>query len=327
MMELLYCITMKILSAALFLSSAFSVCAAEPPRVITDIAPVHSLVAMVMGERGAPVLLLPAGRSPHGYALKPSQARALQSADVVVRVGGTLTPWLASALGSLGRGVADVELLETAGTTRLAYREGVALGDSDHAHDHGADHDAHREEHDQHAGDADVDPHAWLDPSNAAHWLGAIATALAAADPDGAVMYRRNAAESRERIEQLTREIAAAVEPFYDVTFLVYHDAFHYYEARFGIEAAGSVARGDGAAPGARRLREVRSLARSDSATCLFTEPQIPDRAASTVAEGSSLRRATLDPLGAGLSPGPNLYPALMRRLTESFVAWRGKAG
>ena len=321
---------------------------ADAPRVATDIPPVHSLVARVMQGVGEPVLVLPPGASPHGHAMRPSEAAALADADLVVWMGEGLTPWLARGIDALASGAASVELLKSAGTSLLGYREGATFerhenGGAEHG---GAEHaeaghagpaglhateDGHADE-DRGAGrDAParahgVNPHAWLDPENAKLWLEAIAAALADADPGNSGAYARNAAEGRAELEALTAELTETLEPVRGRPFVVFHDAYHYFEHRFGLEAAGAISLGDAAAPSPARLAAVRRAVRETGARCIFAEPQFAPGLIATVVEGTDARAAILDPLGASLAPGPDLYPELLRSLAADLRDCLGEA-
>lgn len=324
---------------------------AEAPSVVTDIPPVHSLAAQVMDGIGAPQLILPPGASPHGYAMRPSEAQALSEADLVIWIGPELTPWLDRAVDSLAGDVPSLRLLEAPGTRQLEFREGATFeahdhgdhgnddhgheehGHDDHAHDdHGHDDHAHddhahddhgHDDHahgDDHAHDHDgVDPHAWLDPENARAWLGVIAAALAEADPDNAETYMANARAAEADLDTLAADVTAMVEPLQGKPFIVFHDAYHYFEARFGMEAAGAVSLGDASSPGPARLREIRETVTGLGANCVFSEPQFEPNLVTTVTEGTDARSGVLDPLGAALEPGPELYGALIRGLAEGL--------
>jgi zinc transport system substrate-binding protein len=283
---------------------------AEPgagPTVVASIAPVHSLVARVMQGAGEPYLLLPPDASPHDHALRPSDAAALERAALVFWVGPRLEPWVARPLMMLARGGRVVRLSGTPGLTRLAHREGSAF----EAHDHNSRPDP---------GAYETDPHLWLDPENAKLWLTAIATALAEADPENRALYQANAAAARAGLDTLATEISARLAPVIGRPFVVFHDAFHYFENRFGIEAAGAVALSDARAPGPARIAGIRDHIRSLGAVCLFREPQFRSAMVATVAEGTGVRIGLLDPLGAGLQPGPGLYPGLLRGLADSLA-------
>lgn len=316
----------------------------DVPQVVTDIAPVHSLVARVMTGAGEPALVVPPGASPHGHAMRPSEAAALERADLVFWVGEELTPWLGDAIEALSGKAHVVGLLDAETTRILPFREGVAFAAHDHgageddghghegdaeSHEHGHDHE-HEHEHEAAAQDDEAhdqghahegaDPHAWLDPRNARAWLALIAGELAEHDPQNAALYAANAETARAELEALEAEIAARIAPVRDLPFLVFHDAYQYFEDRFGVTAAGSIALGDAAEPGPARIAELRDLARGEGIECIFSEPQFDPRLVRTVF-GDVARHGVLDPLATGRAPGPDLYPALLRDMAESFVS------
>ncbi|MEW9918508.1 zinc ABC transporter substrate-binding protein [Marimonas sp. MJW-29] len=316
----------RLLCLILFVASPLH---AEAPRVATDIAPVHSLVAQVMQGVGEPDLVIPPGASPHGYAMRPSEARALGAADLVVWVGPALTPWLEEPLDSLAPHARRLSLMEGQGLTLLPFREGAAWEDAhDHGHDdHGHDDHAHeKHEHGHDHGHSEThhgyaDPHLWLDPVNGAQALALIAGALADADPENADRYHANARAGQDRLAALTQELAATLEPVSGRPFIVFHDAFHYFEARFGIEARGAVSAGDAAEPGAARISELRAHLAKTEAKCAFSEPQMNVGVLETVIEGQGTRVAVLDPLGSSLPLGPDLYPDLLGALAATMVS------
>jgi zinc transport system substrate-binding protein len=287
--------------------------------VVASIAPVHSLVARVMQGAGAPHLLLPPGASPHDHAMRPSDAAALERAALVFWVGPGLERWLTRSLTTLAAGARVVRLADTPGLTLLAIRDGALF----EAHEHGPE-PGPAPDH----GVGGTDPHLWLDPMNAKLWLGAIATALAEADPARRSLYRANAEAARAEIDALAAAIDARLAPVRGRPFVVFHDSFHYFEHRFGIEAAGAVALGDARAPGPRRIAEIRSRLHAigvvpgavAGSLCLFREPQLRSALVDDLAEGAAARLGLLDPLGAGLRPGPDLYPALLRGLADSLA-------
>ncbi|MCA0869896.1 zinc ABC transporter substrate-binding protein [Seohaeicola saemankumensis] len=299
---------------------------AEVPRVVADIAPVHALTAQVMQGVGAPELILQPGISPHGYSLRPSQARALQSADLVVWIGEELTPWLAKPLETLAASAGHLALLDMESTQRLSYRD--ADHEDEGGDDHG-DHDEHDDEHDGHDDDHGhahdgVDPHAWLDPENAQAWLHVIAAELSARDPENAAVYTANAARGAERIAALQADIDARLEGMRGRPFIAFHDAYQYFERRFGLSLAGTVSRGDAADPGPARLAALRDLLGQGDIACAFTEPQLNTRLLETVIEGQGVPVLVLDPMGAGVTPGPALYESILMNMADGFAACGG---
>lgn len=292
------------LALALMLA-ALPLRAASGAEVVTSIAPVHSLAARVMQGIDTPYLLLPPGASPHDHALRPSDATALESAALVFWIGPRLEPWLQRPLSTLATGARVVRLADTLGLTRLAQREGAAF----EAHD---DEQSHPED--------ETDLHLWLDPSNAKLWLGTMAAALAEADPENQAQYLANAEAARAELDALVFEIDARMSPVRGHPFIVFHDAFHYFERRFNINAAGAVALSDARTPGPARIAEIRERIGALDAVCLFREPQFRAALVATVAEGTGVRVGVLDPLGTNLRPGPELYPNLLRNLADALA-------
>ena len=338
------------LTAALMGSTAM----ADVPSVAVDIAPIHSLVARVMEGVGTPDLVIPPGASPHEYSLRPSEAAALQNADVVFWMGEDLTPWLEDAVETLAEGAAVTALLETDGTSLLEFRESALFEGHDHGDDDDHGHDEHAEEkhddheHDEHAeGEHDEhghedhaedahddheehaedehgheghdhgahDPHAWLSPDNAAAWMNVIAAQLSAADPDNAGAYFANAAAGREEIEALKGEVSAVLDPLRGHKFVVFHDAYQYFEVAFDFPASGAIALGDAADPSPARIAEIQGRVGDESIDCVLAEPQHNPAMVATVMDGTDAATGVLDPLGSDLAPGTELYPQLMKNL------------
>lgn len=309
--------------SAMFLSA--SIAQAEVPHVAVDIAPVHSLVAQVMEGAGTPDLIMRPGASPHHYALRPSEAAALSEADLVVWMGEGLTPWLGSTIDKLSGEARSIELLEADGTRLLPFREGIGfdLGD----HDDEAEHDNHDEHNDDEHGDheahdhaGDVDPHAWLDPQNARHWLTLIAAELSELDPENATLYQTNASHGADRIMAVEQEIAARLAALEDVPFLLQHDAYHYFEEAFDIPAAAAISLGDAARPGPARIAALRDLIAAHRITCVLTEPQFDPKLATSLVT-DNLQTGILDPMGSAYEPGAELYASLMLGLADGFAA------
>ena len=302
-------------SLALFASPAF----AEAPRVVVDTAPLHSLVARVMqGAGAAPDLLLPPGGSPHDSALRPSDARRLSQADLVVWTGPALLPWMAEALPALAPDAETLALLEQDGWAKLPLRDEADFeGASDHDHGH-----SHKHEHEE--GEAAIDPHAWLDPEVAADWMRGIAATLAGIDPENAALYEDNAAEAIARDAEMTERLAAQLAPLSGRPYLVPHDAYQYFERRFDLPAAGALALSDAAAPGPARIAELRDKVAREGIACVLTDPETPPDLVALLREGTQAATAETDPDALRLTPGPDLYPALIEGLAEAIEGCLG---
>jgi zinc transport system substrate-binding protein len=314
------------LTAALMGGVAF----AEVPRVAVDIAPVHSLVARVMDGVGTPDLIIQSGASPHEYSLRPSEASAMQEADLVFWIGPDLTPWLTEAVETLAPNAAVTALLEAEGTIELAFRENALFeahdhGDEDHGepaeeHDHGHD-DEHADE-ESHAGHdhGGYDPHAWLSPQNAASWLNVIAAQLSAADPDNAGAYFANAAAGRAEIDALVTQVNATLDPVRGKRFVVFHDAYQYFEADFDFPASGAISIADASDPSPARIAEIQGRIVEENIACVLAEPQFNAGLVSTVLDGSEANTGVIDPLGSDLELGAALYPQLISNMATALV-------
>lgn len=300
-----------------------SMAQAEVPRVAVDIAPVHSLVAQVMEGVGEPDLIMRPGASPHHYALRPSEAAALSEADLVIWMGEGLTPWLEGAVRKLAGGARSTALLEVTQTRLLPLREGVGF---EHApHDDHDDHEEHgdpgeHEEHDEHHEHGNMDPHAWLDPDNAQQWMRLIAGELSQLDPDNAERYRQNAERGAAQLEEAKRQISQSLAPVRAAQTMVFHDAYQYFEAAFDIPVAAAISLGDAARPGPARIAALRDLVLARGVTCVLTEPQFDPKLATAILPDGH-KTGVLDPMGAGIEPGADLYGAMLQSLADGFLA------
>jgi len=311
--------------------------AVAAPRLATDIAPVHSIAARVMADIGEPGLILPPGASPHGYALRPSEAQLLQDADLVVWIGPTLTPWLADPIATLAPQATLVTLAEAPDLETLPIRAGGPFEadehEEEHDHEHADEaHDHEAEEHAEEAHDHDatvppeaIDGHLWLDPDNAIAMARAIAAALGEADPANAAAYAANAEAFAAETTAQAATIEARLAPLRGRPFIVFHDGYQYFEHSFDLPAAGSIALHDGDAPGTARIAAIRDRVIADGVVCAFAEPEFAPALLETVIEGTPARAGRLDGIGASLTPGPDLYPALLDGLADGLEACLGQ--
>ncbi|MDO3377795.1 zinc ABC transporter substrate-binding protein [Geoalkalibacter halelectricus] len=332
----------KVLPVFLVLLLATSVWA--EPRVVVSIKPVHSLVAAVMEGIAEPDLLLSGGESPHGHALRPSQARALAAADLVFWIGPDLETFLVRPLRSLSAGARVVSLLDTPGIELHAARAGGVWEAHHHGHGHDHGHGHHHDKDHKHPkpdhnhkrdhshnhdhGHADKrepepspDAHLWLDPVNARAIVALALAELSELIPAERERLAANAARLTQRLQDLEAELEGLLAPVREVPFVVFHDAYQYLEKRYRLNAVGSITLDPERTPSAQRVREVQGLIRARGARCVFAEPQFTPRLVATVVEGSGARQGVLDPLGADLEPGSEAYFRLLRDLGENLHA------
>ena len=309
---------------------------AETPDVVVSIKPIHSLVAAVMQGVGEPKLIVEGAASPHTYSLKPSNAAALQDADLVFWVGHGLEAFLEKPLTALGSKATIVELDDAPGLEKLQFREGGPFeahtheGEEGHDHAHGEeghDHAKETEEGHDHAAEAghqheehgEFDMHLWLSPDNARAIATEAARALSEKDPANAETYNKNLAALTEKLAALDKEVAETVAPVKEKPFIVFHDAYQYFEHHYGVQAAGSITVSPETLPGAERLTQIRDKVKTLGATCVFAEPQFEPKLVNVVLEGTSAKSGVLDPEAATLEPGSELYFTLMRSIATSL--------
>lgn len=302
-----------LLAAAATAGGIGAASAAEPPLVVVSILPLHGLAAAVMEGVGRPHLLVPPGSSPHTFQLKPSEARKLQDADIVVRVGEALETFLEKPLETLAKRATVVDVAKLPGVETLAPREGGVWGEHDHDHGHG-----HGRSADRHAA---IDGHLWLDPLNGRAIVLALGEVLAQRDPANAERYRANAAREAMRIADVHADLERRLRPVASRPFVVFHDAYQYFERRYGLAAAGSITVSPERQPSAKRLAALRRTIRERGALCVFAEPQFKAPVVASVVEGTGVRTGTLDPVGAPpIEPGPEAYRTLLDRLARDLV-------
>ena len=307
--------------------------------VVTSIKPVHSLVSSVMNGVGSPYLILDGASSPHTYSLKPSEARKLQEAKLVFWMGDEIEAFLKEPIKNISDSAETIKLLNAHGLKRIKFREGGMFDDHGHddhekhaekKHDHGDDdHEKHAEKKHDHGGDdhekhdnhahGEIDPHVWLDPVNAKALVHEIEEALVKADPAHSSVYRENARKLRSQLDSLVNELRDQLEPVQDKSFIVFHDAYHYFEQRFDVSAVGSITVSPEVLPGAQRISELREKIMSLGAACIFSEPQFEPKLVKSLVEGSGAKTGVLDPLGASIASGPDMYFQLLRNMASSI--------
>lgn len=302
---------MRLLSTLALIAATSAPAMAQPPSVVADIAATGSLTQMVLGDLGQVRVLLPAGANTHHHQMRPSDARALQDAGLLVWIGPELTPWLQRAATSAGDD-GQLQLLRMPGTHQRDY-EGAGADHPAADHDHAPGEAPH-----VHAG---LDPHAWLDPSNAAPWLRTIAERLATLDPDNAATYRANASAGIQQIAALDRRLMKQLEPIRGREFIVFHDAYGYFTEHFDLRPGLAVQLGDASTPSAARLSELRDQIADSTATCAFPAFGQSTALIDAVVTGTQVRvGAPLDPEGGAVDVDAQLYPRLMMGIADALT-------
>ena len=303
-------------------------------KVVTSIKPIHSLASYLMDGVGKPDLIVDGYASPHGFALKPSHAKMLQNADLIFWVGEDLENFLEKPLKSIAKKAEKIELMEIKGLNKLKFRERNIFeehdehGHDDHAKkeddhdDHGHDEDGHKEDdHDDHGHEGHAhgehDPHIWLDPMNAKVILEEMTEHLIENDQANASKYKANLKKAQKDLDKLTKKVKSELKK--DFKSIVFHDAYQYFEKRFDVNVLGAFTVNTDVMPGAEQLAEIREIIEHDKVSCVFSEPQFNPDIINAVAKDMNISTGVLDPLGATLNPGKNLYFDLIKNMSKSF--------
>ena len=312
-----------LLLSSLSLFSFISSAEAEP-KVVTSIKPIHSLVSYVTDGVGRPDLLVDGSSSPHTFQLKPSHATMLQEADIVFWIGEDLESFLETPLDSIAANAKRVTLMDSDQIELLKFREKNVFDDHHDDHDEHEDHADGHDDHDEHEGHDDHahhhgehDIHFWLDPEIAKSIVNITARELSEIDPNNKSTYEKNAANAIDDLEELINVTKSKINS--NATYIVFHDAYQYFEQRFGIEVIGALTVNPEVLPGAKQLSEIREVIEHENVNCLFSEPQFNPSIANTIAKDTGIKAAVLDPLGAELEPGKDLYFELISDMASSF--------
>ena len=295
---------------------------------------------------GKPDLIVDGFNSPHVFSMKPSHAKMLQNADLIFWVGEGLENFLEKPLSSIAKKAEKIELIEIKGLNVLKFRERNIFEEHDHDdhakkeddhddHDDHAkkeddhdDHDDHdkkkdghddHDEHDDHEGHAhgEYDPHIWLDPLNAKVILKEMTEHLIENDSKNASTYKSNLDKALKDINKLTMDVMTELNQ--SVASIVFHDAYQYFEKRFNVNILGAFTVNTDVMPGAEQLAEIREIIEHDKVSCVFSEPQFNPDIIKAVAKDMNIKTGVIDPLGATLKPGKDLYFDLIRNMSASF--------
>ena len=305
-------------------------------KVVTSIKPIHSLVSYVMDGVGAPDLIVDGFNSPHNFQLKPSHAKMLENADIIFWIGEGLENFLEKPLDSISKNAKKVELMEIKGINKLEFREKNIFNEHDHD-EHKHEEDGHKEEHDEHEheedghkeekhddhdghddhGHGEHDPHIWLDPQNAKVMVKLITKELSELDSKNAPTYKKNSEKALSDLDKLIKKVKKDTNK--DLRFVAFHDAYHYYEDRFGINLLGALTVNPDVLPGAEQLAEIREVIEHEKVNCIFSEPQFNPDIIKSIAKDTGIKTGVLDPLGANLDKGKNLYFDLIKNISSSF--------
>ena len=329
---------LKLISSVLIAFLATISISKAEVKVVASIKPIHSLVSYVMDGVGKPDVIVDGYNSPHGFSLKPSHAKMIENADLIIWVGEDLEAFLEKPLNTISKKAVNIEIMDLSGIKKLKFREkNIFEGHDDHGHghkekkhdDHGHGHKekkhddhGHKEaKHDDHGHDkhahGEHDPHVWLDPMNAKVIIKEIENQLVKLDPDNSSKYKANSKKAQSELDNLTKNIKRDLKG--NLRFVVFHDAYQYFENRFGIKVLGALTVNPDVLPGAEQLSEIREVIEHEKVNCLFSEPQFNPAIIKSIAKDTKIKTGVLDPLGATLDKGKGMYSELLQSMYASF--------
>ena len=297
------------------ISSFLSFSAKADINVVTTIKPLHSLISNVMKGVGEPSLIIEGTSNPHNFVLKPSHAKLLEDADIIFWIGEDLEAFMEKPLSSLAKDAEKISFIELGTIEKLKFREDNIFDHDDHE-----DHDGHKEdEHDDHDehNHGEFDAHLWLDPVNAKKMVIEISHELSELDPANKNTYMANADKTIEDLDRLIKEVNRSLSK--DISYVVFHDAYQYFEKRFGVTSAGALTLNPDVLPGAKQIIDIQNLIKEKNIKCIFSEPQYNPKIIETLANDTNILTGTMDPLGANLDSGATMYIKLIMNIANSI--------
>ncbi len=327
----------------ILVSFFFSFSAKAEVNVVTTIKPLHSLVSSVMKGIGEPSLIIEGTNNPHTFVFKPSHAKMIEEADIIFWIGEDLEAFMEKPLDSLAEESQVISFMALSSIEKLKFREKNIFNDhdghedeheghedeDDHGHkddDHDDDHDGHEDEHEGHDDDhndahahahGEFDAHIWLDPVNAKKMVLEIAHELSDLDPNNKVKYEDNANATIKSLDELVDSNKKILSK--DISYVVFHDAYQYFENRFGVIPAGALTLNPDVLPGAKQIADIQDVINDKGIKCIFSEPQYNPKIIETIGNDMKISTGVMDPLGAYIDAGPSMYSDLINGIANSI--------
>ena len=327
----------------ILVSFFFSFSAKAEVNVVTTIKPLHSLVSSVMKGIGEPSLIIEGTNNPHTFVFKPSHAKMIEEADIIFWIGEDLEAFMEKPLDSLAEKAQVISFMELSSIEKLKFREKNIFDDhdghedeheghedeDDHGHkddDHDDDHDGHEDEHEGHDDDhndahahahGEFDAHIWLDPVNAKKMVLEIAHELSDLDPNNKVKYENNANATIKSLDELVDSNKKILSK--NISYVVFHDAYQYFEKRFGVIPAGALTLNPDVLPGAKQISDIQDVINDKGIKCIFSEPQYNPKIIETLGNDMNISTGVMDPLGAYIEAGLSMYGELINEIANSI--------
>jgi zinc transport system substrate-binding protein len=299
----------------LFLSG-LAVSASAEVRVLTSIKPLQLIAAAVQDGIASPEVLLPPGASAHNYALRPSDVRRVRAVELLYWIGPDMEVFMPRVLA--GRTQLTVAVQDLPGLQLRHFGQAPQADEHEHEHEHEAPSAAGEHDHDHRPGT--LDAHLWLLPANAQVIASRMAADLSAADPANAQRYQANLQAFISRGQALDQRLKARLAPVLGKPYFVFHEAFDYFEAAYGLKHSGVFSLASEVQPGAQHVAQMRERLQAAGPTCVFSEPPLQPRLAQTLSAGLPVTLAELDAMGGKLPVNSTAYEQLLTQLADALV-------
>ncbi|NLS11570.1 zinc ABC transporter substrate-binding protein ZnuA [Vibrio sp. SM6] len=271
---------------------------AQAMNVVTSIKPIQMITFALTDGVTEPMSVLPSNASPHDYALKPSDVKAVQNADLVIWFGPELE-------GFMGKLLEDHSAVVTLSNESRLHLNAFSDVHTDHdGHNHGS-----------------TDPHFWLGVSQAEQAAQIIVEALIKHDPKNKTVYERNLKWFLAQLKQTDEKISQQLMPVRDQGYYVFHDAYGYFEKRYQLNNLGYFTVNPERKPGAKTLISIRKTLAKVPGTCVFAEPQFTPALVERVVQGSAAKIGQLDPIGSDIVLGKTSYFEFLQRMSDDLTA------
>ena len=330
----------------LFVFSSINAFATETTGVISTIQPINSLVSAVIGNTGKTISIIPAEQSPHDFKLKPSDVKVLQNGNIIFYVSNHLESSVTKVFKNLPKNIKLINLMKESGINHLAIRDNAAWERHDHhgddhddhdkhgkkhddhddhdkhgkKHDDHDDHDKHGKKHDDHDDhEKEDDVHIWLSPDNAIKIVQKVNKVLSLYFPENSKIYNDNTTKFIDKIRNLKMELIKELSPIKNKPYIVFHDAYQYFEKTFELNAVGSIALEGDIASSPKQISFIKDKIIKSKASCVFQEPQFDSKLVKIVLEGTNAKTGTLDPHGVNITGNKDFYLQLLKNMAKSL--------
>ena len=301
----LCCVTAIVASSSAFAADTFN--------VVTTVKPLNLIVSELTQGAATSEFVIPAGTSPHDYALRPSDVRKLKQADLVVWIGPELESFLVKTMDSKPENIALSQQHDISFRYYAEDEQEHKGHEAEAEVDHESEHEGHNHNHNG------IDPHLWLGPEQAIQAANVITKALIKYDPLHKNTYTANLSTFTTDVQQAVTQLNKQLKPLNNKGYYVFHDGYGYFEQQFKLDNLGHFTVEPDRRPGAKTLLSIRQALTNNEAYCVFSEPQFSPAVVKSVTKGTNVKIGTLDPMATDIVEGKGGYVRFLNELGQRF--------